>query len=376
MKDRDVCILLNLLSGIGYSKFSALRKSFDNLQNIFGTTTENLSTINGIGAKLAKKIISEDNIKKLEKELDLIEKAGVDILTILDDEYPKQLKEIPDPPLCLYIRGKLNCEFQKSIGVVGTRRLTVYGREMTEFLVSGLTISGFTIVSGLAYGVDGVAHKSTVKHNGNTIAVLGGGLLRLHPQDHLQLARDIVDKGGAVISEFPMEFPPNRKTFPMRNRIISGLSSGVLIVEAGMKSGSIITANFALEQGRTVFAVPGNANSPMSKGCNQLIRDGAKITENVDDIIEEMEFLPGFAAMNKKNNSDGEEENIVDSNVLSANEKNILECIKLEEKTVDTIVMETHLPLGIVLVNLQNLELKKIIKQLPGKSYRINCTGC
>ena len=319
---------------------------------------------------MAEKILSKDNIAKLEKEIELTDKVGVSIITIVDEDYPVQLKEISDPPLCLYVRGKLNCEFQKTIGIVGTRRLTVYGREMTEFLASALTISGFTIVSGLAYGVDAVAHKSTIKHGGNTIAVLGGGLSRLHPQDHLQLARDIVNNGGAIISEFPMEFPPSRKTFPMRNRIISGLSNGILVTEAGVKSGSIITVNFALEQGRSIFAVPGNANSPMSKGCNKLIRDGAKLTENIDDIIEEMEFLPGFTEFTKKNTSESKTVSI-DLNTLSEIETKIIGCIKVEDKSVDTITLETQLSLGVILVNLQNLELKKIIKQLPGKRYKM-----
>jgi DNA processing protein len=372
MKDRDVCILLNLLSGIGYKKFSALSSFFGILPDIFESTIDSLSKVFGISEKLAEKILSEDNIINLEKEKDLTEKAGVKIITILDEEYPSQLKEIPDPPLCLYVRGKLNCEFQKSIGVVGTRRLTVYGREMTEFLVSSLSISGFTIVSGLAYGIDAVAHQSTVKHDGNTVAVLGGGLLRLHPQDHLQLARDIVDKGGAVISEFPMEFPPNRKTFPMRNRIISGLCNSILVTEAGMKSGSLITANFALEQGRSVYAVPGNANSPMSKGCNQLIRDGAILTENIDDIIGDMEFLPGFGDFNKKKTEDNLNEKSFDLSLLSDAEIKVIECIKFEDKSVDNISIETKLSLGVVLVNLQNLELKKIIKQLPGKRYKLS----
>jgi DNA processing protein len=370
MKDREVCILLNLLSGIGYSKFRALSKHFKNSGELFDASVDELCCVNGINQKLAERIVAKDNKIKYEKEITLVEKVGVSIVTIVDETYPPQLREIPDPPLCLYVRGQLNCDYQKTLAVVGSRRLTVYGREMTDFLVAGLSLSGFTIVSGLAYGVDAVAHQSAVNSEGVTIAVLGGGLLRLHPQDHLQLARSILEKGGAVISEFPMEYPPSRRTFPRRNRVISGLCSGVLVTEAGMKSGALITAGFALEQGRSVFAVPGNANSPMSKGCNQLIRDGAKLTENVDDVFEELEFLPGMSAHGRLDSRSGVV--AVDFDDLSDVETKIVECIKLEDKVVDHISLETQLPLGLLLVNLQNLELKKIIVQLPGKRYKLS----
>ncbi|MCF7791753.1 MAG: DNA-processing protein DprA [Victivallales bacterium] len=371
MNDNEACILLNLLNGVGFTKFSTLREKIGKLSDIFSMSVTDLANIHGISKSLAEKIRDIRNSNKLEKELILAENAGVKITTFLDENYPQQLKEISDPPLCLYVKGNLECVFQKSIAVVGTRRLTSYGREMTNFLVSALSISGFTIVSGLAYGVDAVAHKTALENKGHTVAVLGGGLARLHPQDHLELARSIINEGGAVISEFPMEFPPNRKTFPMRNRIISGLCSNVLITEAGTKSGSLITANFALEQGRNIFAVPGNANSPMSKGCNKLIREGAKLTENLDDITEEIAFLPGFSKAELSKNK-AKEKFTIDNKTFSEDENKIINCIKYEDKTIDLISMETKLSLSKLLVCLQNLELRRIVSQLPGKRYKLS----
>ena len=369
-----VVLFLNLLSGIGYSRFSMLCDKFGSPSNILNASRNQLAQVPGIGENLAGKITNWEQITDLSKELDLIKKAGVEAITIYDPDYPPQLKEIADPPLCLYVRGKLNCDLNSSMAVVGSRRITTYGREMTEFLVSGLTYSNWTIVSGLAYGIDSVAHQTSVNANGITVAVLGGGLARLHPQDHASLARNIIEKGGAVISEFPMEMSPTRKTFPMRNRIISGLCSGVLVIEAGTKSGSLITANFALEQGRLVFAVPGRANSPQSKGCNKLIKDGATLTENVDDIINEFEFLPGISGKKPGSRKILEDEVrpiSVDSLNLPTNEYTVAKCIELEEKSVDTISTETKMPVNEVLVILLKLEMKKIITQLPGKRFKL-----
>ena len=371
MDDREVCIVFNLISGIGHARFSALCSKFGSPSDILNISYNRLLQVPGVGEILAGKITNWQQNIDLSKELNLAQKAGVKIITICDADYPAQLKEIPDPPLCLYVRGELNCSLNNSIAVVGSRRITGYGREMTEFLVSGLAYTGWTVVSGLAYGIDAAAHQTAVNANGTTIAVLGGGLARLHPQDHAVLARNIIEKGGGVVSEFPMELSPTRKTFPMRNRIISGLCSGVLVVEAGLKSGSLITANFALEQGRLVFAVPGRANSPQSKGCNKLIKDGAVLVENVDDILNEFEFLPGIS--NKKSEFSTASKKDIQSILanLSPDEYKVAKCIELEEKNVDIVSAETEIPIEKILVILLKLEMKKIIVQLPGKRYKI-----
>jgi DNA processing protein len=379
MNDREACIILNLLSGIGAVRFNALCDRFGSPSGIFNASYNSLIKTSGVGESLADKIVHWQKNADLGKELNLIKKAGVEIITICDGNFPYQLKEIPDPPLCLYVRGEFDPILNNSIAVVGSRRITGYGREMAEFLVSGLVYSGWTVISGLAYGIDAVAHQTAVDANGTTIAVLGGGLARMHPQDHTVLARNIIEKGGAVISEFPMEMFPTRKTFPMRNRIISGLCSGVVVIEAGVKSGSLITANFALEQGRLVFAVPGRANSPQSKGCNKLIKDGAVLTENVDDIINEFEFLPGIS--NTKSNNYGESEENAESlsleNLnLSPDEYKVAASVELEEKNVDKISEETKIPVEKILVVLLKLEMKKIIKQLPGKRFKLKSGIC
>ena len=372
MNNKEACIILNLLSGIGYSRFSTLCDQFGSPSNILDASYDNLIKISGIGKNLADKIKNWPKHADLQKELSLTQRAGVKIITIYDDNYPSQLKEISDPPLCLYVRGELNCNYNNSIAIVGSRRITTYGREMTEFLATGLAYCDWTIVSGLAFGIDAAAHQTTLNANGTTIAVLGGGLARLHPQDHAGLARDIIEKGGAVISEFPMELSPTRQTFPMRNRIISGLCSGVLVIEAGLKSGSLITANFALEQGRLVFAVPGRANGPQSRGCNKLIKDGAVLTENVDDILNEFEFLPGASRKASNPANKQKETKKLDFSNLSDKEQTIIKCIELEDKNIDAISNETEISVQKLLGMLLKLEMRKIIVQLPGKRFKLN----
>ncbi|HJO93821.1 MAG TPA: DNA-processing protein DprA [Victivallales bacterium] len=372
MNNREACIIINLLSGIGNAKFNSMIEALGSPQNIFSASLSDLCNIKGIGKSLSEQIINWGKNVNLSKELNLSERGGVDLVTILDEKYPEQLKEIPDPPLCLYCRGELKCDFNRAIGVVGSRRLTTYGREIADSLSTQLSYAGWTVISGLAYGIDAVAHKAVVNAKGHTIAVLGGGLARLHPQSHAELAREIIDNGGCIISEFPMEFSPTRQSFPMRNRIISGLSKGILVIEAGTKSGALITAKFALEHNRQIFAVPGRINSPMSQGCNKLIKNGAKLVENIDDIIDEFEFLPGFTgelSIDDNNDSGFENKCTVMLTDCSEEEKLIINCIQNEEKSVDMISMETELPIWKLLAKLQQLTFKKIIKELPGKLY-------
>ena len=370
MDNREACIILNLLFGVGYTRFKALTDEFGSALDIFSVSENDLKSVAGVGKSLSNKIVNWEKHTDLQHEIELTVKAGVRVVTIYDNDYPKQLKEIPDPPLCLYVRGELSCQIENSIAVVGSRRVTSYGREMVEFLVSGLAYSDWTIVSGLAYGIDAIAHQTAVNSNGVTVAVLGGGLARLHPQDHIGLARNIIEKGGAVISEFPMQMSPTRQTFPMRNRVISGLCSGVLVVEAGVKSGSLITANCALEQGRLVFAVPGNANAPLSRGCNLLIKEGAVLTENIDDILNEFEFLPNISRQSDSDKVIKSSEQKIDGLGLSSEELKIIKSIELEEKSVDLISMETKIPIHKILGLLLKLEMRKIIVQLPGKIYK------
>lgn len=374
MTERELIIVLNLLNGIGYVKYKALLSAFGSISSALSSSFELLSRTNGIGETLAERIRNWEKCVDLKRELDMVQRGGAKIITIIDGDYPSQLKEISDPPLCIYLRGILAADFNNTIGVVGSRKMTTYGKEVCDSIVSGLAYAGWTVVSGLAMGIDGAAHQAVVNAKGTTIGVLGGGLTKFHPQEHLELARRMIDLGGGVVTEFPMEFSPTRRSFPMRNRIISGLSRGILVVEAGTQSGALITVDFALEQNRQVFAIPGRINTPSSQGCNRLIKNGAKLVESVDDIFEEFEFLPGFLPSDKIPSafSDSALRNGLSGFALSDEEKKIMQILELEEKGIDAIAMGTSLPIGKLLALLQQMEMRKIIKQLPGKLYKAN----
>jgi DNA processing protein len=374
MTDREAYIILNLISGIGPARVKALCTQFGSVSGILKASTGDLKSVQGIGHTLAEAISSWKTDTDYESEMKLAERGGVEIISLADDGYPAALKEVHDAPLCLYVRGQMPSDSDFILGVVGSRRITNYGRSMSEHLSRAAAYAGWTVVSGLAYGTDAVAHKTVVDAGGRTIAVLGGGLARIFPQDHIPLAKSIIESGGAVISEFPMEFAPNRRSFPMRNRIISGLSKGVLVIEAGTTSGALITAKFALDQGRIVFAVPGQADNPQARGCNSLIKQGAKLTENFDDIIEEFEFLPEFNRSGKHKFVDDEEvthELEEPALKLTEDEGRITDLLKNGDASADSLVAETGIGAGQLLSLLMKMEMKKLISQLPGKRFSL-----
>ena len=284
MTDRDSCIALNMISGVGFVRFSALEKFFGGIGNACGRSVRDYIRIPGITSAVAENLASADWERLAADETALADRTGVRILTLFDEAYPGVLRDLYDPPLCLYVRGRLPRLPGRSLAVVGSRRMSRYGEGMTQAIVSDAAAAGYCVVSGLAYGVDTVAHRTTVDCGGVTVAVLGGGLLHVHPQENVPLAQDIIRTGGAVVSEFPMDFPVSRTSFPRRNRIIAALSQGTLVVEAGLKSGALFTAQAAVELGRDVFAVPGQATNDLARGCHQLIRDGAFLTEKFEDI--------------------------------------------------------------------------------------------
>jgi len=372
MTDREAYIVLNMISGVGPVRLSRLCEEFGSPLAILNAKKKDIASIEGIGESLAEEISSWKEKINLDKELKFAEKAGVKILTKADNAYPERLIELPDSPLCLYIRGSLEVFNKNSIAIVGSRRITNYGKRMAEYLASSAAYASWSVISGLAFGTDAVAHEATINAKGLTAAVLGGGLARIFPQENIPLARKIVDSGGALISEFPMEFPPNRRSFPMRNRIISGLSLGTIVVEAGTGSGALITAKFALEQGRSVFAVPGEADNPQARGCNKLIKDGAKLVENFDDVLEEFEFLPGVIREENRKSYDEENQIVLDESNLSEDELKILEILKIENKNIENIAIETKITPGKLLAILMNMEMKKIVIQYPGKIFGIN----
>ena len=373
MTDRDSLIALNLISGIGAAKIRKLTSFFGSPSEVLSASHKILMTVPGIGEKLADSITSSQTLDQFKNEVDLAEKAGVKIVAETDNNYPPLLKEIYDAPPVLYIRGELPDTEQMILGVVGTRAVSHYGRKMARQLSESAAHSGWIVASGLAFGVDAEAHRATLNAGGKTIAVLGSGLMHVHPQEHLHLAKEIIETGGALISEFPMSFPPSRKTFPMRNRIISGISHGLLVVEAGIKSGSLITAQFALEQGKSVFAVPGQADNPHARGSNSLIRQGATLTESFDDILADFEFIHQTDSQKNSTNQESNSATHQEKANLSSEEKKILEFIMKErDVTVDQIIAATQIPPGQLLSTLMQLEIKKLITQIPGKRFVIS----
>ncbi len=382
MTEQEGYIILNMLNGIGPARLNILKSRFGSPVNILQAGAKDLAALPGIGSTLAEKIANWENTVDLASELELAEKGGVKIVTMEDEDYPIVLRELRDAPLCLYVRGVLPPNIgERSLGIVGTRSMSHYGSRMAKHLSEAAAYSRFTVISGLAYGVDACAHRAVLDAGGRTVSVLGGGLARIQPQDHVPLAREIVEKGGAVISEFPMTTNPTRHTFPLRNRIISGLSTGVLVVEAGLNSGSLITANFALEQNKTLFAVPGHADDPGAAGCNSLIRQGAVLVESFDHILEEFEFLPSFTSgrnmIREERSPYGNENETAKENTILPDtgdeESNKILAILQKEKSasLEILAEKSNLPASTLSSLLIMLELEHRIVRLDSGLYRL-----
>jgi len=309
---------------------------------------------------IRKNLESYPNGNSLNKELLLIERFGLQIIAIDDAQYPENLKNIYNPPGVLYVKGELLPEDFYSIAIVGSRRASLYGQDIALLLARQLAERSFTITSGMARGIDTHAHRGALKSGGRTIAVLGCGINIVYPPENESLIKE-VSKSGAVISEFPINTPPHRQNFPIRNRIISGLSLGVVIVEAAQKSGSLITASLALEQGREVFSVPGRIDNPNSCGTLRLIKDGAKVVENVEDILEEIRTLPIDQKEKEKDRS---------KNIKLTEEENVVfSLISKEPRYLDDIKDGCDLDFAKFNKALLDLQLKKAIKELPGKKF-------
>ncbi|MCD6460062.1 DNA-processing protein DprA [bacterium] len=361
MDERQIYIFFNLLS-IGYRSLLLLKNEFGSLSNAIKANEHDLLKIKGIRKNTVNNIIEKRDSSILDKELALCKKSGCRIITIEDSEYPEQLKEISLPPLVLYVKGELMNEDKNAIAMIGTRRPSQYGKKIMRKLSYDLAEQGVTIISGLAKGLDSCAHNSALEANGRTIAVLGSGLECLYPRENKKLAR-IIEQSGAVISEFPLETSPYRSNFPIRNRIISGLSLGTIVVEAAVKSGSLITAGFALEQNRTVFAVPGNIDSPYSEGTNNLIKQGAVIANNAEAVFREIPYL-------KRINKGGNEK-IAHKINFSEKEKTIIDLVSKQIIHIDKILDKTEFTAPELTVLLLSLEMKNVVKQLSGKYYTL-----
>ncbi|KAF0133529.1 MAG: DNA processing protein [Candidatus Saganbacteria bacterium] len=300
-----------------------------------------------------------------EKEIKKAEDKGIKILCFDDLEYPAVLKQIYDPPSIIYVRGKIPNNIGNSIAMVGTRKATTYGLEITKKIAGELSALGINIISGLAMGIDTAAHRGALIANGQTSAVLGSGVDLIYPPSNQKLADEILKSGGALISEYPIGFPPDKWTFPQRNRIISGLSLGVIVVEGHYESGAMITAKIALEQGREVFAVPGNIGLEQTKGPHWLIKQGAKLIESIDDVLEELQHVINI------NKEKAEPVALKDYSGLSEDEMKIINCLSAELLHIDDLSINSQLPISKLSSLLMMLEFKHYIKQFPGKMFTL-----
>ena len=337
-------------------RLRSLLDAFGDAESAWRASPDELRSI-GLHPKLIANLVKARKDISLDQVWDKIQKFGISVLTWEDPGYPERLKEITPSPPVLYLRGKLEADDQWAVSIVGTRRITSYGRQMAAKIATRLSQAGITVVSGLARGVDGIAHKSTLEQGGRTLAVLGSGVDRIYPPDHRQLAAQIMDR-GALISDYPPGTPPEASNFPPRNRIISGLSMATVVVEAGRRSGALITAEFAVEQGREVFAVPGNVLSPQSKGTNRLIQEGARILLDPQEILEVLDLT--------RVTEQSAARAVLPEN---ATEAELFGVLSHEPLHVDEIRSQTHLSIEEVTSTLALMELKGMVRQVGGMRY-------
>ncbi len=348
----------NAIPGIGRVKFSQLENHFGGLEEAWKAGPAELMHA-GLDKNSVRAINDWRPRISLESEMEKLERLAIKVLTWHDNDYPARLKEIYDFPPVLYVRGSIVAEDEWCLAVVGTRRPTVYGRQVTEEIVTELARSKITIVSGLAKGIDSVAHQSALEAGGRSIAVMGGGLDTIYPAENANLARSII-KNGALISEYHLGTKPKPENFPRRNRIMSGLSLGVLVVEAGETSGALITARLALEQNREVFAIPGSILSPTSRGTNHLIQEGAKLVRDFTDILEELNLTAVAEQLEMRE--------IVPS---SDTESLLLKKLGAEPIHIDELCRLSELPASTVSSTLAMMELKGMVKQVGAMNYTL-----
>ena len=366
--EREALIALNRAVGIGPTRMRALRQAFGSAAAVLEASEAELAAVRGLGAKVAEEVRRVAETFDVAAEEALAARFGAKIVTQEDDGYPEILRDIYDAPFCLYVRGALTSADATALGVVGTRRASHYGLAQSERLSYGAAKAGFTIVSGLARGIDTAAHRGALKADGRTIAVLGGALDQLYPPENRALADEIADGNGAVVSEFPMGRAPDRTTFPYRNRVISGLSKGVLVVEAGLNSGAMQTADHALEQGRSVFAVPGRIDLEGARGPHRLLKDGARLVEDVDDILKEFEFLFPQEERQRVLQELDPRQQIRLSPVETAFVKVLWNDPEVDQ---DIVVRRTGLDVGQLMVVAMQLEMKRIVRRLPGRKFAL-----
>lgn len=364
MTRTEAYLALNLIPQVGPVRIRRLLQFFGSPERILTAKASEITQVEGFGMTQAEAIAAWDSQTNLDLELKKIRERDLTLLTQEDELYPPLLRQIHDAPVLLYVWGELTKRDHQAIGVVGSRHATMYGMNATKKLSFQIAYAGFTVISGLARGIDTAAHEAALAAKGRTVAVIGSGIGKLYPPENKALAERIA-QNGAVISEYPVDRMADRQTFPYRNRVVAGWSSGLLVVEAPVKSGSLITAQQATEQGRTVYAVPGPIDRPTSAGCNRLIQQGAKLVMDGADLLDDLMVLFPTAPVAPK----VETVQPAASHSLTLDEQILFKALTSEELHIDEITARSGLAPGTVNVNLMRLEMKRLIRALPGRRY-------
>lgn len=362
MNHLEALVALNMLPRIGPVRVRRLLEMFGDAASALGAPRDKLLRVDGIGPESAEILHRWQDHADPAAEIRETEERGISLVTPGDEDYPAPLRETYDPPLLLYVWGKLEARDRHAIGVVGSRRATSYGSQVTKKFSYQIARSGFTIVSGLARGIDTAAHEAALAAEGRTVAVIGSGLGKLYPPENLGLAERIARGNGAVVSEFPLHTAPDKQTFPMRNRIVAAWSRALLVTECPAWSGSLITANLAAEYGKPVFAVPGPVDKPSSAGCNQLIRDGATLVADAGHLLDDLGELPFARAGAEPEETPGAPE-------LPGEEAAVFAVVGADELPVDRIVERSGLPAHVVTATLLKLEMRRLVRAFPGFRY-------
>lgn len=364
MEAREALIALNMVDHVGPVRLRQLLEHFGDAPAVLAASKAELLRVHGIGEETAAAIANWEHTVDLAGELRRIRDFGCRVLIQADEEYPELLRQIYDPPIVLYVKGALLPRDKNAVAMVGSRQTTHYGLECARRLAYQLAFCGVTVVSGGARGIDTAAHQGALAAKGRTIAVLGTGINLVFPPENAELFERIA-ANGALLTQFPFNRPADKQTFPIRNRIVAGMTLGTVVVEADLHSGALITAGMAVDLGRQVFAVPGRIDSPQSKGCHDLIKKGAKLCESAEDILSEFEYL--FPASNRPPGP--AETGSLPALTLSEPEQRVLELLGAEETSVDEVIRRSGLPASTVSVALFSLEMKRLVRQLPGKLY-------
>lgn len=364
MDAREALVALNLIEHVGPVRVRQLLEHFGEAPAILVASRQQLLQVRNIGEEVAEAIASWEKTIDLGGELKRIADFGCRVVTQMDAEYPELLRHIYDPPVVLYVKGELLPKDKNSVALVGSRLTTHYGIEMARKLSYQLAYLGVTVVSGGARGIDTAAHQGALSGKGRTIAVLGTGINLCWPPENKPLYNRMIEN-GALITQFPFNRPGDKQSFPIRNRIVAGMTLGTVVVEANLTSGALITANFATEYGRQVFAVPGRIDSPRSKGCHDLIKKGAKLCEGAEDILSEFEYL--FPSSNRPPSA--AETGVLPALELSEHEQKVYDAMGEEQRSIDEVIRASGLMVSVVSVALLSLEMKRIIRQLPGKIF-------